>query len=207
MGVGLVVGLWQGGGRWRAAPAGLARSGAVLADLFVDEDGDGARDPDEAGVAGGRFLAGSALRAETTGADGRVLIRGLPAGPGFDIETQLASLSDFTLRPAHAGDRLQLRPGEVRPLAIPLRRTGAIEVQVRLAAGDARTPRAGVMVVLKDSAGRETARRQSDFEGYVLFDGLPLGRWQVEAGGQVVDDLELSIERPERSATLDIPAG
>lgn len=206
LGLGLVVGLWRGPDRWHPAPAGLARSGAVLADLFVDENGDGDRDPGEAGVKGGRFIAGAALRAETTAEDGQVLIRGLPAGPSFDIETQLASLEDFTLRPARAGDRLALRPGEVRQVQIPLSRTGAIEVQVRLSAGDRLTPRSGIPVVLKDGEGREVARAQSDFEGYVLFEGLPLGRWQVEAAGQSVPGIALSVDRPEASATLDIPA-
>lgn len=207
LGLGLVVGLWRGPDRWHTAPAGLARSGSVLADLFVDENGDGDRDPGEAGVKGGRFIAGAALRGETTAEDGRVLIRGLPAGPSFDIETQLASLEDFTLRPARPGDRLSLRPGEVRQVQIPLRRTGSIEVQVRLAAGDRLTPRAGIPVALKDNEGRAVAQAESDFEGYVLFEGLPLGRWQVEAAGQSVPGIALSVERPEASATLDIPVG
>ena len=90
-----------------------------MAELFVDEDGDGRRGAGEAPVAGGRFIIGAALRREETDARGQVLIGGIAPGPDVDVETQLSSLDDFTLRPARSGDRLGLRPGEVRHLLVP----------------------------------------------------------------------------------------
>ncbi|MFM7348670.1 MAG: hypothetical protein ACKO01_04200, partial [Erythrobacter sp.] len=150
-GIGVTLGLFRGTGRWRTAPSGVARSGAIMAEMFVDEDGDGQRGEREEAVEGGRLMVGASIRREATGKDGRVLISGIAPGPSVDIETQLSSLTDFTLRPARSGDRLALRPGEVRHVAIPLRPTGSIEVQVVLVAGDQRTPRSGVPVVLRDA--------------------------------------------------------
>lgn len=201
-GIALSVGLWRAPQGWRAAPAGMARSGAILAELFVDEDGDGVRGPAESGVAGGRFVVGSALRREETDADGRVLIRGLPAGPGVDIETQMSSLDDFTLAPARPGDRLALRPGEVRHVPIALRPTASIEVQVLLVVGDRRTPRSGVPVRLLDGEGREIARSVTDFAGYALFDGLGFGEWQARAAGQASRVIEVSRDLPYQSAQI-----
>jgi hypothetical protein len=147
------------------------------------------------------------LRGESTGDDGRVLLRGLPAGPMVDVETQLASLPDFSLRPLHAGDRLRLRPGEVRPLPIPLRPSGSIEAQVLLVAGDARTPRSGVPVTLHDASGQEVARSITDFDGYVLFDGLALKTWSVRSAGEVSFDLTLApTERDKRVSLLVSPS-
>lgn len=206
LGLGLTVGLWQGGGRWHAAPAGLSRSGAVLADMFIDEDGDGQRDAGESGIDGGSFIVGNSVRGERTGSSGQVLIAGLPAGPAVDVETQLASLSDFTLRPAHAGDRVELRPGEVRPLAIPLQRTGSIEARVMLVDGDVRTPRSGVAIVLFDAQGRKIGSKATDFDGFVLFDALPLGTFRVEAAGQVGPDVTLTRTASDLAATLLVPA-
>lgn len=201
-GLALSMGLWRAPGGWRSAPAGMARSGAIMAEMFIDEDGDGVRGPEERAVEGGRFLVGSALHRETTDARGEALIRGLPAGPEVDIETQLSSLDDFTLRPLRAGDRLSLRPGEVRHVPIPLRPTGSIEVLVLLAAGDRRTPRSGVPVILLDSVGREIARSVTDFAGYALFDGLAFGAWQAQAAGQVSRTVEVSRDQLDHQTRI-----
>jgi hypothetical protein len=208
-GLGVTLGLWRGAGhgsgrgqRWHADAAGMTRSGAILAQLFVDEDGDGLHGPDEAAIADARMIVGAALRREASNAAGEVLIRGLPAGPSVDIETQMSSLDDFTLRPARSGERVSLRPGEVRAVAMPLRPTGTVEVQVLLAAGDERTPRAGVPVVLRDVAGKETARAVTDFEGYALFSGLAFGQWQAEAVGYRAQILELTREHSDQTARI-----
>ncbi len=206
-GIGLTLGLFRGPDRWRTAPAGIARSGAILAEMFVDADGDGARGSDEDAVTGGRFIVGAALRREETGADGRVLIGGIAPGPSTTVETQMSSLTDFTLRPARPGDSLALRPGEVRHLSMPLRPTGSIEVQVLLVAGDERTPRAGVPVILREAGGREAARALTDFDGFVLFEGLPFGAYHAEAAGQRSGELAVSREAPDaRARVLLAPA-
>ncbi len=205
-GVGLTIGLYRGAGRWRTSPAGVARSGAIMAEMFVDADGNGARGADEAGVEGGRFIVGASLRREATDATGHVLIGGVTPGPAVDIETQMSSLTDFTLRPARAGDRVSLRPGEVRHVAFPLRPTASIEVQVVLVAGDQRTPRAGVPVVLRDAAGAEAARAVTDFDGFVLFEGLAFGTYRAEAAAQTSGGLAVSRETPDTAIKLLIPA-
>lgn len=204
-GIGLTMGLWRGPIRWRTSPSGIARSGAIMAEMFVDEDGDGVRDAGERAVEGGRFVVGAALRREATDANGTVLIRGIAPGPDVDVETQLSSLEDFTLRPVRAGDRLTLRPGEVRHLPVPLRATGSIELQVLLASGDRLTPRSGVPVILRDGEGREVARARTDFDGYVLFDALPFGNWQVEAGGQNAKPFALSLDEPDQTGRILLP--
>jgi hypothetical protein len=204
-GLGLTMGLWRGPQRWGTAPSGIARSGAIMAELFVDENGDGARGADEAGVEGGRFMVGAALRREATDAAGMVLIGGIAPGPGVDLETQLSSLEDFTLRPLRAGDRLVLRPGEVRHVAVPLRPTGSVEVQVLLVAGDRRIPRSGVPVILRGSDGNEVARATTDFDGFVLFDALAFGSWQAEAAGQKTAALILSRDKSDASVRLFLP--
>lgn len=205
-GITVNVGLWRHGRRWRTARPGVSRSGSVVAEMFIDEDGDGDWDDGEAAIEGGRLLVGSAVRREETGADGTVLVAGLPAAREIDVEMQLSSLDDFTLRPERAGDRLVLRPGEVRPLAVPLRPTGSLEAQILLQAGDDRVPRAGVSVVLRDAKGGEVARALTDFAGYVLFDGLAFGTYAIEAEGQTESGLSLSREEPDNSASLVLAA-
>ncbi|MFM7350396.1 MAG: hypothetical protein ACKO01_13085, partial [Erythrobacter sp.] len=38
--------------------------------------------------------------------------------------------------------------------------------------------------VLRDAAGKETARAITDFDGFVLFEALPFGTYRAEAAGQ-----------------------
>ncbi len=203
--IGLTVGLWQNRGRWHGAPAGLSRGGAIVPDLFIDTDGDGTRDPGETPVAGGRFIVGNALRGETTGSNGQTLLRGLPTGRSIDIETQLASLSDFTLRPARAGERLSLRPGEVRALAIPLHITGSIDAQVLLASANETTPRAGIEVSLLTPDHKPIATARSDFEGHVLFDSLKPGTYLIQAGDQPATSLTLTPTHLDQQTRLLLP--
>jgi len=204
-GLTLNVGLWRHGRRWRTGPSGVSRSGSLVAEMFVVEDGDGQWGEGERAVEGGRLLVGSTIRPEKTGKDGAVLIRGLPAGPEVDVETQLALLNDFTLRPARAGERVVPRPGEVRSLSLPLRPTGSLEAEIVLQIGDERIGRAGVFVALFDEAGREVARSLTDFAGFVLFEGLPFGTDRVEAAGQSAKGLALSRDKPDAATTLLIP--
>jgi hypothetical protein len=206
VGLGFNLGLWRAGPRWRTTRAGIASSGAVFARTFVDADDDGEFDRGEEMVEGARFMVGSALRREETNGRGELLLRGLPAGPGVDIETQLASLPDFSLRPIRAGDRLELRPGEVRELPVPLRPTGSIEVQVLLQAGENLVPRSGIEVVLRDAAGAETARALSDFAGFVLFEGLPFAEYSTSVSGRSMDGLTIDPDRPDRSISFTLPA-
>lgn len=206
VGVGINFGLWRSGPAWRTARVGIASSGAVLARTFVDADGDGAYDPEEEAVEGARFIVGSALRREATDEAGEALLRGLPAGPFVDVETQLASLPDFSLRPARAGDRLELRPGEIRPLPIPLRVTGSIEAQVLLKAGENTVPRSGIEVVLRDGEGAEVTRAITDFAGFVLFEGLPFADYSAAIEGHGEETLVLTRDRPDQSTTLLLTA-
>jgi len=206
VGLGINFGLWRGGQRWRTARAGVASSGAVLVQTFVDADGNGTYDPGEEAVEGARFIVGAALRREETNETGQVLIRGLPAGPPVEIETQLASLPDFSLRPQRAGERLELRPGEIRALPIPLSQTGSIEVQVLLKAGENMIPRSGIEIVLRDHEGTVIRRAISDFAGYVLFEGLPFAEYSASIEQQGQQPFVLTKETPDHSTTLFLAA-
>jgi hypothetical protein len=205
IGLGINLGLWRGGPRWRTARAGIASSGAVLARTFVDADLDGVFDDEEEPVAGARFIVGSAVRREETAESGEAFLRGLPAGPAVDLETQLSSLPDFSLRPARAGDRVELRPGEIRELAIPLQVTGSIEIEVLLQAGENLVPRSGVEVVLRDGAGNEAARGITDFAGFALFEGLKFGEYSASVAGRSEGPLAVSAQTPDHTISLILP--
>jgi hypothetical protein len=124
-----------------------------------------------------------------------------------DIETQTSSLTDFTLRPLRAGDRVNLRPDEIRHVPVALLPTASIEVQVLLVAGDQRTPRAGVVMVLRDAAGAEAARARAP-TSMAMCCSRPcrFGTFSAEAAGQTGAALTVSREAPDGQGKVLIPA-
>jgi hypothetical protein len=56
-----------------------------------------------------------------------------------------------------------------------------------------------------DARGNPVVRGVTDFEGYVLFEGLPFGRFSVEAAGQTSTDIALSRSEPNRQISVLLP--
>jgi hypothetical protein len=54
-------------------------------------------------------------------------------------------------------------------------------------------------------AATHVVRGVTDFEGYVLFEGLPFGRYSVEAAGQSWADIALSRNEPNRQISVLLP--
>jgi hypothetical protein len=105
-----------------------------------------------------------------------------------------------------AGDHIDLKPGDIRELPMPLWVTGSIEVQVLLAAGENLVPRSGIEIVLRNSQGREVTRAVPDFAGFALFEGLALGEYSTAAGERARDRLVVSQSTLDHSVTLVLPA-
>lgn len=92
-------------------------------------------------------------------------------------------------------------PRSWRTAPAGMARSGAIMAEM-FVAGDRRTPRGGVPVILRGAKGQEVARAVTDFDGYVLFDGLPFGSWQAEAAGQATAPLAVSRDAPDNQTKL-----
>jgi hypothetical protein len=166
---------------YRLAPAGIGRSGTLQPHVFEDSDGDGTQGPGEPDIAGASFLVDSSIRREATAADGKARIGGLMPGTRVDMEVQLASLPDLRLRPVDPGVSAVVRPGQVLEVQVPLRQTGEIEAVVERVSGDQHRPLPGIEVALVDEKGKRFAVTRSDFEGLAYFDGVPQGKWRLEA--------------------------
>lgn len=198
-----------GQGGYRLGPPGLSRTGALRPLLFVDADGDGLQGLGDEPVAGGRFLVDSSIRPETTDARGAGLIAGLAPARPIEIEPQLSSLPDLSLRPVRPGASARLRPGQVLDLPLPLRPTGEIEARVVLRNGDVLKPLPGTEVRLEQD-GKLVATTVADFDGYAYFAGVPFGRWQLRIPARPEVEVEARLDHTKPAATgltLWVPAG
>lgn len=194
---------------YRAGPPGLSRTAALRPLLFVDEDGDGLLGSADQPVRGGGFLVDASIRPEKTDATGTGLLAGIAPYRPVEIEPQLASLPDLSLRPVEAGARARLRPGQVLDVPLALRLTGEIEARVLLRNGDVQKPLPG-MEVLLEQHGKTIARTVADFDGYAYFSGIPFGRWLLRVQARPATTAEVQIARDAPAATdvrLWVPAG
>ena len=159
----------------------LPTKGQLEGFVFVDEDGDGVRDPGEPGVSN-LLLTLDGLQARTD-PGGSGLYRFPPQEPGvyeLRVENLPATLVSLVPLPV----RIELRAGEVRRVDIPVGRVSAIRgIVFRDEDEDGeRDPEepgvAGVSLAAFGPEGRRyTAVTGTD--GTFVFPGLVPGRWRV----------------------------
>ncbi len=181
-GLSLGFSLWRpAGAGYRFGPGGMGTTAGVQPIVFVDDNGDGLPGADETRIEGARFLVDNSIRAEATARDGTSVIGGLSAARPINVEPQLSSLPDLSLRPAQPGFSVVLRPGQMVAVPVPLTPTGEVEARVLRSAGDQESAISGVLVVLENAGKRIETR--TDFDGYASFDGVPFGRYTLSIPG------------------------
>ena len=165
----------QGGG-WRVSGDKLASRGQVFADVWMDDNGDGIRQPGEAAVAGVPLTAGNVPADAATDARGGAAIDGLEPFRPVMIGIDTGSLPDPYVQPALPGVVVVPRPGVATRVALPMTAAGEIE---GIAMRDSGTAIEGMTLELVDAEGRVRAATLSEFDGYFLFEGVPYGRYTV----------------------------
>ncbi|WP_447954170.1 carboxypeptidase regulatory-like domain-containing protein [Sphingopyxis chilensis] len=166
----------KAGGGWRVSSDKLASRGQVIADVWMDENGDGVRQPDEAALPDVPLTAGNAFVDAATDVDGRGTIDGLEPFRPVMIGIDAGSLPDPYVQPALPGVVVAPRPGVATRIALPMVAAGEIEGIVRRDGGN---PVEGLRVELVDAEGRVRATTQTEFDGYFLFEGVAYARYTV----------------------------
>jgi hypothetical protein len=165
----------------RFSSAKLAQRGEAAVSVFLDENGDGVRSPDEQPLAGVGITAGQYGASEPTDKRGHAVVEGLNPYEKVLIGIDESTLPDPFLVPVKAGVVIAPRPGVPAKLEIGVAPTGSVEGEIH---GFEDTARAGVQIELVDPAGRVVASALSEFDGYFLVERVPYGtyRLQISAG-------------------------
>ncbi|WP_192647704.1 collagen binding domain-containing protein [Sphingopyxis sp. OAS728] len=166
-------------GGWRVSSEKLASRGQVIADVWMDDNGDGIRQPEEAALADVPLTAGNAHVEAATDKDGRGTIDGLEPFRPVLIGIDAGSLPDPYVQPALPGVVVLPRPGVATRVALPMAVAGEIEGVLRRDGGN---PIEGLSVELVDAEGRVRATTITEFDGYFLFEGVAYGRYTVRLG-------------------------
>lgn len=166
-------------GGWRVSSEKLASRGQVIADVWMDDNGDGVRQPSEAALAGVPLTAGHAYSEQATGKDGQGAIDGLEPFRPVLIGIDAGSLPDPYVQPARPGVVVTPRPGVATRVALPMVAAGEIEGTLRRDGGN---PVEGLSLELVDAEGRVRATTLTEFDGYFLFESVAYGRYTVGLG-------------------------
>ncbi|MBR2171663.1 collagen binding domain-containing protein [Sphingopyxis sp.] len=166
-------------GGWRVSSEKLASRGQVVAEVWMDENGDGVRQPSEAALPDVPLTAGNAFVDAATDKAGRGAIDGLEPFRPVMIGIDAGSLPDPYVQPALPGVVVTPRPGVATRVLLPMAAAGEIEGSLRRDGGN---PIEGLGVELVDAEGRVRATTITEFDGYFLFEGVAYGRYTVRLG-------------------------
>ena len=170
------------------APGPSLERGGVAGFVFMDENGNGLRDPGEPGVAAVRVRVGSG--STLTDSTGRYRVWDIVPHEPVLVVVDSMSLSSPLVVPAFASTSLVPAPNRFRVFDIPLVRAGVLEGRVSRAGRGL----GGVTLVLTD---RRTGRRRA-FTTFSDGGVLRVRReaWRLRAGGGPADPGSPGDDRP-----------
>lgn len=164
--------------RYRLARPGAATGGAVAVNAWIDDNGDGLRQPEEQGVS--QIVVDLPGSVDLTDADGRALASGLGDGATARIRLDAEGIEDPFLTTGPSAFVVTPRPGRVVAVDYPLRRSAELEVAVSLRRADgSNRPLAAVNVELHPEDGGQPVSGRSDHAGVLFLEGVRPGVYQV----------------------------
>lgn len=175
-------------GSWRAGSGVGASRGRALARVAFDRNGNGALDAGDVPVEGASFQVNrSPLAGVRTDREGAALLPDLPPWHFAEVALDLGSLEDPYWQPRTPGFLVLARPGAVPVLTFLVQETGEIDGTVYVKRGDELRRAAGAVVQRVDAEGRVVEEATAGFDGFYLFQKVPLGTHRLRvAGGELL---------------------
>jgi len=182
-------------GGWTARAEPLADKASATVRVALDRNRDGQLDPGDAPLEGVRLqVNGRTLEEIVTDRRGEAFLPYLPAHRALDLTVDEASLGDPYWVAMPAGQRVLLRPGAPPTLEFLVQETGEIEGALFLRTDEEVRAMSGVKMQLLDASGRVVQEVPSAYDGFYLFQRIPLGRYTVGVEPELVRRARLQAE-------------
>lgn len=174
----------------------LAASGAIAAQVFIDDNQNGRYDPGEDPVEGAGFKinGGSRLPARTN-ADGTVLLYRLAPNDYMDIGVDAGTLEDPQLQAAIPGVRLLPRPGKAQKIDFPLVLTGEIDGTVYLIEDGKSRGIGNALLELVNDRGEVMDSTRSASDGFYVIQNVRPGNYHLRISATQMQNLGLLVDR------------
>jgi hypothetical protein len=184
---------WRG--RYGVLGPGIASGGAMAVDAFLDDNGNGRRDPGEKPLPG--LLVQGGRQPAKTDADGHAIITGLGDSAYATAQVDVSSLDDPYLTPGAAGLKIVPRPGRIAVAEYPVTTTGELELHAEFQRpGEAARAISALHVELVDAAGRVVAAASSEFDGAIVVEGLRPGAYAIRLEASQAERLKIELTAP-----------
>jgi hypothetical protein len=188
----------NGHGGMRMTAEKQAAHGAVLVRVFRDLNHNGVHDPGEPWEKGVQITTGRVPVTDATNAQGEVIVDGLQPYIPVLIGIDGSTLADPLMQPEGPGLVVTPRPGITQEIELPVATSGEVDGTLTRAGGGHIE---GVDVELIDPAGHVAARTRTEYDGYLLFENVPYGRYALRIGKLSAQALRVELDL---SKTADV---
>lgn len=177
---------------YRLTRSGPGSGGSAVVDAYLDENGNGVRDPGEQPVPNLEIQGGGGHRI-VTDAQGHAYVTGLGAGPSTTLNVSVDKIDNPSVATPGAVVQLEPRPGGVTRINYPLRPTGDVTVKLQLVRDDGRKvglSAARVELVPEKGAPIEMI---TEFDGSAIFNSVPVGTYHLELDPRQAKQLRMHL--------------
>jgi len=184
-------------GKWKSEYRPYASNGSISSQVYLDENGNGTKDPDEKGLKDISLRVNGTRLPQKTDAQGIAYLTGMETYRALDIDISVESLEDPLWNPAVTGKRLLLRPGHTTLLDFPIEMTGEIDGTITAELKNREQAVSGVIVELLNLDGKVIRKTKSEYDGFYLFSKIPLDTYTIQISPSQVKELHLEPVEPE----------
>jgi hypothetical protein len=188
-------------GRWSSDAMGVAAYGALSAQSFLDQNGNGRLDPGEKPLPGVSTFVNGVARPEGSNADGVLYQHTIPGDIRAKVLVNPSSLPDPMMQPGGDGFTFIPRAGHITLLDLPVIQTGDVNGTVYLKSSGTSRPLPGVTVELVDDEGKTVASSRSAYDGYYELQNFRPGSYRLRIKPEDIQRRHLA-EAPARLMDL-----
>ncbi|WP_172448599.1 hypothetical protein [Caulobacter mirabilis] len=182
--------------RYRLSRPGVANGGSAAINAWIDENGDGIRQPDEAALP--KLVAETPGGPAETDMHGRAIAIGLGDNASARIRLNPEAVDDpFLVAGGASTVEIVPRPGRTAVIDYPMQRTAEVELTAKVVRDDA--PARGLAALNVELVPRQSGailKGRSDHAGVLYFEGVRRGVYDLRIDPAQASGLGLSLASP-----------
>lgn len=154
--------------------------GKVLIRVFIDKNFNGTFDKGELLVENIKFRSNAGAFNDKTNKKGIALLYGIPTNKEIKLWMDTNSLDEFYLKPNKNSISIFCRPGDILKIDFPLIESGDIEGFLNILENDDLEPLKNTEILLIDKNDKIIQKIYSEFDGYFIFEQIPVGEYKIK---------------------------